>query len=585
MNSIIFTNKAECRDCNRCVRKCPVKAIRMKDGQASIDESRCIYCGTCVRECPQKAKHFRYDLVIAKNILKQYSKVAVSIAPSYAGVYEKWQWERIASALRKLGFAYIAETAMGAFYTAKATKNVLQNSDKSLIASACPAVVNYIEKYKPESIPNLVEIISPMIAHSKYLKEKLGTEWKIIFIGPCVAKKAEAERKEYEGLIDAVLTFKELNEWFAEEDIKLEEMEESGFNEYSPAIARTFPLMSGLTKTADIEYDIHSCDVISVTGFEEISEAVKLIEKNPSKPILIDPLFCTQGCINGPAIECSLNVFERRHLLLEYAQLDLPKTVPPELKADLSAEFHIKDTVEFPHYSEEEINRVLDKTGNSDPKNRLNCGACGYNSCREKAIAVLNGMAEIEMCLPYVRRMAESQKNKLFETSPNGIVILDYKYNILNMNPAFRKFFICSPSTLGKSISYIMDPEPFIKLMTSEIDKYECTMEHTNYNIITHQIIYKLPEENLIVGIFVNITKNIADKSQLDSLREQTLRQAQELLNHQIDMAQNIAKFLGESAARGESLVDNLMKLSEDKNSKDNNSKNGKQIWDIYTTK
>ncbi len=370
-----------------------------------------------------------------------------------------------------------------------------------------------------------------------------------------------------------------------EEEIKFDEMEESGFNEYAPAAAKIFPLMSGLTKTADIEYDIHSCDVISVTGYEETAEAIKLIERNPDKPILIEPLFCTQGCINGPAIDTKLNIFERRHLLLEYAQADYPKIEPPPLNFDMTTKFSIKDKVEMPKYSEEEINSILEKTGNSDPKNRLNCGACGYNSCREKAIAVLNGMAEIEMCLPYVRRMAESQKNKLFETSPNGIVILDYKYNILNLNPAFRKFFICSQSTVGKPISYIMDPEPFVRLMTSEADIIECTAEHTNYNIVCHQIIYRLPEENLIVGIFVNITKNIADKSQLDSLREQTLRQAQELLNHQIDMAQNIAKFLGESAARGESLVDNLMKLSEDKNAKDNKSKDGKQIWDIYTTK
>ena len=197
-------------------------------------------------------------------------------------------------------------------------------------------------------------------------------------------------------------------------------------------------------------------------------------------------------------------------------------------------------------------------------------------------------MAETEMCLPYVRRIAESRKNKLFETTPNGVVILDYRYNIINMNPAFRKFFICSQSIVGKPISYLMDPEPFVKLVADETDQVmELTVKHDNYNVVCHQILYKLPEESLIVGIFVNITKNVADNTQLAELREKTISQAQELLNHQIDMAQNFAKLLGETAARGEALVDNLMKMSQDQNSNDNNSnrKNGNWLWDIYTTK
>ena len=592
MDSIIFTNKAQCQDCNRCVRKCPVKAIKVENAQASVDANKCIHCGTCIRECPQQAKHYRRDVYKAKELLTGGSKVAVSLAPSFAGIYDKWQWHRLPSALRKLGFDYIAETSTGAFFSAKATKEEYVNSKSSQIATACPAIVSYIEKYKPEKVSNLVKIVSPMIAHAKYLKELFankGEDIKIVFIGPCTAKKAEAEREEFAGLVDVALTFQELDEWLIDEGIKYEELEESNFDEKAPDIAKLFPLMGGLIKTAEMDADIHSYNIINVSGINEITEAFDLIDSTPDTDFLIDPLFCSQGCLNGPGIDTKYNIFERRRHLLQYKDaaesIDCPTS---GYDIDYHTEFDTTIGINTNKFTEAEIAQVLAKTGEADHTKRLNCGACGYDSCREKAIAVLEGMAETEMCLPYVRRIAESRKNKLFETTPNGVVILDYRYNIINMNPAFRKFFICSQSIVGKPISYLMDPEPFVKLVADETDQVmELTVKHDNYNVVCHQILYKLPEESLIVGIFVNITKNVADNTQLAELREKTISQAQELLNHQIDMAQNFAKLLGETAARGEALVDNLMKMSQDQNSNDNNSnkKNGNWLWDIYTTK
>ncbi len=592
MDSIIFTNKAQCQDCNRCVRKCPVKAIKVENAQASVDSDKCITCGTCIRECPQHAKHYRRDTFKAKELLISGTKVAVSLAPSFAGIYDKWKWLRLPSALRKLGFDYIAETSTGAYFSAKATKDEYLKAKTSLIATACPAIVSYIEKYRPEKVPHLVQIVSPMVAHAKYLKqafENNNEEIKIVFIGPCTAKKAEAERPEFAGLVDVVLTFQELDEWMHDEGINLEELEESGFDEKAPHVAKLFPLMGGLIKTAEMDADIHSYNIINVSGIDEIMESFDLIESTPDTDFLIDPLFCSQGCLNGPGVNTEYNIFERRRHLLQYrdssVSIDAPSTGND---LDYHTAFNTDIGLSQNKYTEAEIAAVLAKTGESDFHKRPNCGACGYNSCREKAIAVLDGMAETEMCLPYVRRIAESRKNKLFETTPNGVVILDYRYNIINMNPAFRKFFICSQSIVGKPISYLMDPEPFVKLVAGEDDEVmEITVKHDNYNIVSHQIMYKLPEENLIVGIFVNITKNVSDNTQLAELREKTISQAQELLNHQIDMAQNFAKLLGETAARGEALVDNLMKMSEDTNSKDNNrtNKGGNWLWDIYTTK
>jgi len=219
---IVFTLTARCRDCYRCLRSCPVKAIRMERGQAYVDEKRCIACGTCIRECPQQAKSFRHDIDIAQKLIDGGHVVAASIAPSFSAVFNKWQRSRLASALRALGFRYVGQTSSGAYQvSAHAARLVRQDGSKPFIGTACPALVNYIEKYEPQLVGNLIPIASPMVAHARMLKEKLGTEAKVIFIGPCVAKKSELLRPENNGVVDCVLTFGELLMWFNQKGIDL----------------------------------------------------------------------------------------------------------------------------------------------------------------------------------------------------------------------------------------------------------------------------------------------------------------------------------------------------------------------------
>lgn len=588
IKQIVYTNTAKCQDCYRCIRVCPVKAIKMKDGQAYVEDDRCIDCGTCIRECPQKAKTYRNDVEKVREILKTSKKCAVTIAPSFAAVYEEWQQSRLPSALRKLGFVYIAETAVGAFYSAQATAQILSaNTQKSFIASACPALVNYITKYTPDLIERLVPVASPMTVHARMLKEKLGDDYSIVFIGPCIAKKDEAEWIENDGLIDAVITFTELDELLELEEINLKNCEESGFDQSPSGDARLFALSGGLAKTASLSSDLLALDIISVTGFDEVKAAFDIASEN-KRSILVEPLFCSLGCINGPGICSDKNVFDRRASVIEYAKRQSVYTKPSEqITTDMSFEYKSKYILEGLEFSEDEIMQVLDKIGNASPEKEFNCSACGYDTCRDKAVAVLSGMAEIEMCMPYMRRTAELKTDRIIESSPNGIVILDEHFKILHMNPAFRKFFMSSESVSGKPISYLMDPEPFVLLATSDDDIIETTAQHENYGLVCHQIIYRLKEEKQYVGIFVNITKNMADKTQLDELKAQTIQQAQELLNHQISMAQNIAKLLGESTARGEELVENLMKSSQGEKKKDitGNSRQKNWLWDMYTSK
>ena len=588
---VVYTNKAHCRDCYRCLRVCPVKAIRMKDGQAYVVKELCISCGTCIRECPQGAKAYRNDIDRAIRLLESEGTVAASIAPSFAAVFTDWEQKRLASALRRLGFASVSETAIGAYHVAHKTAEIVAaHRDRSHICSSCPAVVSYIERYDPGRAELLVPVVSPMLAHAAHIKGKLGEDSKVVFIGPCVAKKAEAERPENRGLVDCVLTFAELIEWLERASISLSACEESRFDEEPEGDARYFPLVGGSVRTASLDTDLLAAGVVSASGFSEVCELLENVTPG-SSPMIVEPLFCSQGCVNGPAVTIKSNVYERRKDILNYAAANSGLTPLPEHDfSQLTRRYRAMAPAEpEEEITEAQIQEVYDKTGKSDPENQLNCGACGYPSCREKAIAVIRGMAEAEMCIPYMKRLAEQRTDRIIETSPNGIVILDERLNIISMNPAFRNFFMCSEALCGRPISYLMDPDPFERLASGKEDLVETVMRHTRGNLVCHQIHYTLAEEHQYVGIFVNITKSRDQKDQLDALRAKTVMQARELLDHQINMAQTIAKFLGESTAQGEDLLERLLLIAGDDPDKDGDGSGNRLgmewIKDTYTSK
>jgi iron only hydrogenase large subunit-like protein/uncharacterized Fe-S cluster-containing protein len=563
---IVFTLTARCRDCYRCLRACPVKAIRMQNGQAYVDEKRCISCGTCIRECPQQAKTFRNDIDVARRLIDEGHFVAASIAPSFAAVFNRWQRSRLPSALRALGIRYVGQTSHGAYQISLESRRIAeQNPERPHIATACPALINYIEKYRPQLVEYLLPLVSPMTAHARLLKEKLGKETKVIFIGPCVAKKSELNRPEVAGAVDCVLTFKELNAWLLQKDINLSMCEESNFDEKPVHEAQLYPLPGGLIKTAGLTDDGLNLKLLRVDSIQGVRELLNGIEEN-SEHAVIEPLFCSQGCINGPGVDPDKNLFDRRRDIIEYnAETQAASIVPEAADSELfKATFAEVDSGSSPgSVTEEQIQKILAQTGKQDPEQQLNCGACGYDSCREKAIAVALGMAEPEMCIPYMRRLAERRTDQIFSTTPNGVLMLDDELNILGMNPAFKKFFSCSDVILGRHISYLMDPAPFEKLISGITENLDITVLHRPYNLLCRELLYMLKEEKQIVGIFINITSQQEHEKKLKEIRSQTVEQANELLEHQIKMAQNIAQFLGESTARGEELVRKLMSLSE----------------------
>lgn len=565
---IIYTNRAACRDCYRCVRVCPVKAIRMRDGQAQVIEERCVYCGTCVRECPQKAKHVRDDTAWAEELLARGGKVAASVAPTYAAAFVPHERARLASALRRLGFSIIAETAVGAAVVAKLTKLFIQErGEGAYISSACPAVVRYVERYAPQSVPNLMPVVSPMIAHAHLLREQHKAD-AVVFIGPCIAKKFEAERREYENVVDCVITFEELRAWLDRAGISFNSLEESRFDEEAPAPARAFPVTGGQLYAADVPAEFLDGTVCAISGVEDLRESLTLVESGAH--LVVEPLYCSGGCIGGPAMATDANLFERRIRVLEHvrsaARDNNRKAALPYDAETLRVEtFRTKFSaapVETTPVSEDAIRRALAKIGKLDPRDQLNCGACGYNSCRDKAIAVVRGLAQPEMCMPYMRFLAERRTDRIIETSPNGIVILDRDLRILAINPAFQKMFLCSEAVLGRPISYLTDAKPFEDVASGVSPRVERTTREIAYGRVFHQIVYGMPEDGQIVGIFVDITESTLTREKLTVLHEQALARSRELLDHQIRMAQDITRLLAENTARGEELVKNLIDIA-----------------------
>ncbi len=557
-SAVVFTNEAKCRDCYRCVRVCPVHAIRMEKGQAQVVTENCIACGTCIAECPQNAKAYRTDVHAVVEWLAQDLPVAFSLAPSFAGSYSEWEQKRIPSALRMAGAAYVAETAEGAWFSASASADYIrQNPQQHHICTACPAVVNYVRQYASAYADLLVPVLSPMLVHAMMMRKELG-KTKIVFVGPCVAKKMEAQDENAKDMVDAVLTFEELDRLFELRGVKLDQCEESWFDGNVGESARLFPLEGGLLKTAGLKTDRLEAEHLAISGFDTLEAVLEALPNAQKKHWIIEPLFCNQGCINGPLAKKETTLFEQREAVLNYSRSCISNASKTDDDLDLSAIYPPVQVNEI-EYTEEQLKEVLHSIGKFSKEDELNCMACGYNSCRDKAVAVLKGLAEPEMCMPYMRRMAEQKFEMMIRHDPNGIVMLDDKLQIIHMNPAFRKMFSCSEALIGRPISYLIDPDLFEQLATGNEQLIRKTVSFSNYNLVCHLMCYALPGQNQYVGIFMDITALQNNTEKLNEIKAETVLQAQSLIEHQIEMAQELARFLGEHTASGEVLLNKLI--------------------------
>jgi iron only hydrogenase large subunit-like protein/nitrogen-specific signal transduction histidine kinase len=406
--NVVETIREKCRVCFTCVRECPAKAIRIRDGQAEIMGARCIGCGNCVKVCSQKAKRVLSSLDNVRTILQSKDKKIAMVAPSFPAEFHDVDHKRMVGALKKLGFDHVHEVGFGADLVSLAYKKLLvSNPDKSYIATTCPSIVAYVEKYYPELVPHLAPIVSPMIATARVLRKLYGKKAKLVFIGPCVAKKGEKEKKGYDGEIDEVMTFVELRDFFDSLGIDRYNCGEADFDEPSASKGALYAVSRGLLQSADIKEDLVEGNVVVADGRVNFVDAIKEFEKESLSTSLLETL-CCEGCVMGAGINNFIPMYKRRNKVSVYVNEKIKKLdkekwskdIKKYSNIDLSCEFEPNDQRIVPP-SDDKIDEILERMGKHSKEDELNCGACGYESCREHASAIFHGTAESEMCLPY----------------------------------------------------------------------------------------------------------------------------------------------------------------------------------------
>ena len=533
-------NSSNCRNCYKCLRECPVKAISVLDDKAQINEELCILCGHCVGSCRFNAKVVASDIAKVRDLISR-KKVYVSLAPSFISSFDVKGFAAMEKALKALGFESVEETAIGAAAVTDEYKKLLEGGKyRNLIASACPATVRLISQYYPDALPFLAPVDSPMVAHARQLK-KAYKNCAVVFVGPCLAKKREAAES---GIIDAVLTFEELEAMLAEAKITPDPSLE---DDKDALRARYYPINRGIIKSFDGFVDGY--EYLSVDGVNRSRNVLENI--TTLEGMFIEMHACEFSCINGP---CALTpkrggLFKATEQVREYTRGGLSETARPIRSGDYSHKYERipMRLITPPDY---EIRAILEATGKYKPEDELNCGACGYPTCRDKAIAVYNGMAEIDMCVPYMREKAESLSFDIIQNSPNGILAVDESFRITDINEeAARLLSIPRNGCKGELLERYFNPTDFYIVASDgkAVDDKKIKLEKSGAWV--EMSIRKVSGQNLLFCIMKDITEETEDKSRLDKLKEDTYRTTDEVIGKQMRVVQEIASLLGETAA------------------------------------
>lgn len=586
MSDIITTSEAKCRDCYRCLRSCPVQAIGFSTTDenaqinARVDDTRCILDGRCVNNCPQRAKRVRDDRELVKDLLRS-GKAVASIAPSFPGALPV-DPALVPWLLRQLGFVSVHETATGAALVANEHRRLItsEHQPRPLIASSCPVVVNIVEQHFPEALPYLAQVVSPMVAHARLLR-KLDPLAQVVFIGPCIAKKREAAQVAPDE-IAVVLTFQELWKLWEEaglvdrEGLATASAEVSYFDPPHPTVAQLFPLDGGLLRTAGLSTDILGENMAVVSGLDRCFDLIRALSQ-PSNDLsslsLIEMLACENGCISGPKVITPIDIFSRRQKVLEYharkwqgalpdgKETDLSSEKPELEQADLARTFESRLVVATVP-DESTIRAILARIGKNSPDDELNCGACGYDSCRSKAIAVHQGFARAEMCIPYMRTKAESVSTLVFDALPSGVVVVDRELRLLEVNEAAKHMFATvdvSP-VIGDHVSMLTDAAPFQEALQNQ-SVVNGKVGHPKLNLVTQQTVFYVADHDIVVGIFIDITDAEQELAKVEEMKSNTITRAQKVISKQMNVAQEIAGLLGETTAETKVLLTELIKV------------------------
>jgi iron only hydrogenase large subunit-like protein len=549
----IYTAQTECQDCRKCIRECPVKAVKVARGYASVISNLCILCGHCVAVCPHGAKKVRDDVGEARHLLTSLPRVIASLAPSFVSEFAHLRPGQLIAALKRLGFWGASETALGAQQvSANIAALMKQDVGNILFSSACPTVVEYIRKYRPEFVKGLTPLLSPLLTHCKMLRTTYGQGIGIVFFGPCIAKKLEAE--SHVELLDVALTFDDLKRWLRDTRIDPQMLVDSPDDRFVPEAARDgalYPVEGGMVAGVQASCAASGAGFMAFSGVKSIGKALDGLEGlHPDKNLFIELLACEGGCVNGPSTATKSASALKRYQVIQYAQ-------PVEPGADGHLPMPIFETYEpepvpFADHTDEELVSVLRSVAMYSPEDELNCGGCGYDSCREFARAFLNGKAERSMCTTYMRKLAQKKANALMTKMPAAVVIVDADLKIIECNPSFIRMFVDrtqistenNPGLEGVELESVV---PFSSLFSSVLetgtDIVDRDIRHRKGTI--HASIFTI-EKNAVAGA---ILEDITEPS---VRKEQIIKRARQVIEQNLKTVQQIAFLIGENAAESE---------------------------------
>ena len=547
--------EANCKNCYKCLKVCPVKSIKYSNNHVEVLENECVLCGRCIRNCPQHAKSLVHDITALKEAVRESGRKKIAaLAPSYLASFGPENRLKFAGALQRLGFDAVEETSVGAHAVTREYARILEEgSMENLITTCCPTVVFLVQKYFPHLLPQLAHVLSPMEAHGALLRKKYGEDALIVFFAPCISKIEEA-RVADERYVDGVITFSQLSRWFIKEDIEVDKCQE-GFFGNNPSASAIYPVFEGIVKDvrANLSPDspaLKRYSFLSVQGTKDLIELLQEISDGRMKDCFIEASACYGSCINGPEKAdreyhpISSGVSLTRWLgaqdgVSEEPPVDIPlyRVIPPT---------PVKDVIP----DETAIRKILAEIGKTKPEHELNCGSCGYRTCRDKAIAVYQGKAELYMCLPYMSQISETLANVTLSASPDYIIAVDKERNIKECNLAAQRLFTKTKNELiGRPIADFLDPADFAAALDESKTVPLHKVTYADRDITVNQTVIYSPEQELAIAFLHDVTKQEQELEAANRLKLESMEMAQNVIDKQMTVAQEIASLLGETTA------------------------------------
>ncbi|WP_130838420.1 [Fe-Fe] hydrogenase large subunit C-terminal domain-containing protein [Lachnoclostridium sp. Marseille-P6806] len=579
---IIEFHSTKCRHCYKCVRNCEVKAIMIRNERAEIIGSHCILCGRCLQVCPQSAKTLASELGAVQDMIASGERVVATLAPSYMGVLKFRTAGQVCAALRRLGFAAVCETGEGAAaVTEEYVRLIREGKMENIITTCCPSVNELIELYHPTLAKFLAPVVSPMIASGMMIKKRMGEDVKVVFIGPCIAKKKEARDPRCAGWVDAVVSFDDIKGWLEEEGVSALDCEDIPFDTADPKINRLYPVTGGILKSVrvslaeeergdgtegefsgrretgdgqDALLPVDSYRKFYVHGAKDCIDLCRDMEAGGVKGCFIEMNMCSDGCIKGPLVRDD-DVYKYK-VKLDMGEVVPREAVPRGLLREMMSGLSFRRSfggraLEDPLPTEEQIREILGRIGKLSPEDELNCGACGYPTCRDKAVAVFQGKAELDMCIPYIHQQAESLAGTVMAESPNAIIVVDRSMQVMEYSGQSEAYFgVPRGQAMGRPLSEVIGTEDCARVFASGEDIHGLKLSYPRYGLTTLQNIVYMPKQDLVLLTITDITRQEEKAGEEYRSRLHNMELAQNVIREQMITAQKIARLLGETTAR-----------------------------------